>query len=109
MPGLSRSGTTISTGLMLGVRKSSMAQFSFLMVLIPILGEAFLQLIGGDFAASTSGISALSLTLGTLTAFISGYIACRWMIRIVQRARLRWFALYCLVAAAFCFIFEALA
>lgn len=109
MPGLSRSGTTISTGLMLGVRKSSMAQFSFLMVLIPILGEAFLQLIGGDFAVSTSGISALSLTLGTLTAFISGYIACRWMIRIVQRARLRWFALYCLVAAAFCFIFEALA
>lgn len=109
MPGLSRSGTTISTGLMLGVRKSSMAQFSFLMVLIPILGEAFLQLIGGDFAASTSGISALSLTLGSLTAFISGYIACRWMIRIVQRARLRWFALYCLVAAAFCFIFEALA
>ncbi len=109
MPGLSRSGTTISTGLMLGVRKSSMAQFSFLMVLIPILGEAFLQLIGGDFSASTSGISALSLTLGTLTAFISGYIACRWMIRIVQRARLRWFALYCLVAAAFCFIFEALA
>lgn len=109
MPGLSRSGTTISTGLMLGVRKSSMAQFSFLMVLIPILGEAFLQLIGGDFAASTSGISALSLTLGTLTAFISGYIACRWMIRIVQRARLRWFALYCLVAAAFCFIFESLA
>ena len=109
MPGLSRSGTTISTGLMLGVRKSSMAQFSFLMVLIPILGEAFLQLIGGDFSASTSGISALSLTLGTLTAFISGYIACRWMIRIVQRARLRWFALYCLVAAAFCFIFESLA
>lgn len=109
MPGLSRSGTTISTGLMLGVRKSSMAQFSFLMVLIPILGEAFLQLIGGDFAASTSGISALSLTLGTLTAFISGYIACRWMIRIVQKARLRWFALYCLVAAAFCFIFESLA
>ena len=109
MPGLSRSGTTISTGLMLGVRKSSMAQFSFLMVLIPILGEAFLQLIGGDFSASTSGISALSLTLGSLTAFISGYIACRWMIRIVQRARLRWFALYCLVAAAFCFIFEALA
>ena len=116
MPGLSRSGTTISTGLMLGVKKSSMAQFSFLMVLIPILGEAFLQLVGGDFSASSgdfsassSGISALSLILGTLTAFISGYIACRWMIRIVQKARLRWFALYCLVAAAFCFIFESLA
>ena len=106
LPGLSRSGTTISTGLMLGVRKSSMAQFSFLMVLIPILGEAFLQLVGGDFSAEASGISTLSLLLGTLTAFVSGYIACRWMIRIVQKARLRYFSIYCCVAAAFCFIFE---
>lgn len=91
LPGLSRSGTTIATGLMLGVRKSAMAQFSFLMVLIPILGEAFLQLVGGDFAAESSGISTLSLILGTLTAFGSGYVACRWMIRIVQKARLRYF------------------
>ena len=106
IPGLSRSGTTISTGLMLGIKKSAMAQFSFLMVLIPILGEAFLQLVGGDFSASSSGISAISLALGTLTAFVSGYVACRWMIRIVQKARLRWFALYCVLAAAFCFIFE---
>ena len=79
LPGLSRSGTTISTGLMLGVRKSSMAQFSFLMVLIPILGEAFLELVGGDFSAEASGISTLSLLLGTLTAFVSGYMACRWI------------------------------
>lgn len=108
LPGLSRSGTTISTGLMLGVKKSSMAQFSFLMVLVPILGEAFLQLVGGDFAAESSGISTLSLLLGTLTAFVSGYVACRWMIRIVQKARLRYFSIYCCVAAAFCFIFELL-
>ena len=108
MPGLSRSGTTISTGLMLGVKKSSMAQFSFLMVLIPILGEAFLQLVGGDLAAANSGISALSLTLGTLTAFVSGYVACRWMIRIVQKAKLRYFAIYCCIAAIFCFVFEAI-
>ena len=94
LPGLSRSGTTISTGLMLGVRKSSMAQFSFLMVLVPILGEAFLQLVGGDFAAESSGISTMSLLLGTLTAFVSGYVACRWMIRIVQKARLRYFSIY---------------
>ena len=107
LPGLSRSGTTISTGLMLGVRKSSMAQFSFLMVLVPILGEAFLQLVGGDFSASSSGISSLSLVLGTLTAFVSGYVACRWMIRIVQKARLRYFSIYCCAAALFCFIFEA--
>ena len=104
LPGLSRSGTTISTGLMLGVRKSSMAQFSFLMVLVPILGEAFLQLVGGE----SSGISTMSLLLGTLTAFVSGYVACRWMIRIVQKARLRYFSIYCCVAAAFCFIFELL-
>ena len=102
------SGTTISTGLMLGVRKSSMAQFSFLMVLVPILGEAFLQLVGGDFSAESSGISTMSLLLGTLTAFVSGYVACRWMIRIVQKARLRYFSIYCCVAAAFCFIFELL-
>ena len=108
LPGLSRSGTTISTGLMLGVRKSSMAQFSFLMVLVPILGEAFLQLVGGDFSAESSGISTMSLLLGTLTAFVSGYVACRWMIRIVQKARLRYFSIYCCVAAAFCFIFELL-
>ena len=106
LPGLSRSGTTIATGLLLGNKKDSIAQFSFLMVLIPILGEAFLQLVGGDFSASSSGISAISLALGTLTAFVSGYVACRWMIRIVQKARLRWFALYCVLAAAFCFIFE---
>ena len=106
LPGLSRSGTTISTGLMLGVRKSSMAQFSFLMVLIPILGEAFLELVGGDFSVEASGISTLSLLLGALTAFVSGYVACRWMIRIVQKARLRYFSIYCCVAAAFCFIFE---
>ena len=108
LPGLSRSGTTISTGLMLGVRKSSMAQFSFLMVLVPILGEAFLQLVGGDFSAESSGISTMSLLLGTLTAFVSGYVACRWMIRIVQKARLRYFSIYCCVAAEFCFIFELL-
>lgn len=108
MPGLSRSGTTISTGLMLGVKKSSIAQFSFLMVLVPILGEAFLELVGGDFSAASSGIPSSALALGALTAFVSGYMACRWMIRIVQKARLRWFALYCVCAAAFCFIFVAL-
>ena len=91
---------------MLGVRKSSMAQFSFLMVLVPILGEAFLQLVGGDFSSGASGISASALVLGSLTAFVSGYMACRWMIRIVKKARLRYFSIYCCVAAVFCFIFE---
>jgi len=97
LPGLSRSGTTIATGLMCGVRKSAVAQFSFLMVLIPILGEAFLELIGGEFSAASSGISSTALVSGATAAFISGYCACRWMINIVRRARLRWFALYCTV------------
>lgn len=98
MPGLSRSGTTIATGLMLGVRKSAVAKFSFLMVLIPILGETFLSLVGGDFSAGTSGISSLSLCLGALTAFVSGYAACRWMLALVQKAKLFYFAIYCAVA-----------
>lgn len=106
LPGLSRSGTTISTGLMLGVRKSSVAQFSFLMVLVPILGEAFLELLGGDFSAAASGISSFSLIIGACAAFVSGYIACRWMIRIVQKARLRYFAIYCVAAAVLCFVLE---
>lgn len=104
LPGLSRSGSTISTGLMLGVKKSSIAQFSFLMVLIPILGETFLEIVGGG--VKSSGIPAVSLVLGTLTAFVSGYAACRWMIRIVQKARLRYFSIYCCAAAIFCFVFE---
>ncbi len=106
LPGLSRSGTTISTGLMLGVKKSAVAQFSFLMVMIPILGEAFLELIGGEFSAAASGISVGSLIAGFLTAFVSGYIACRWMINIVRKAKLHYFSIYCVIAAVFCFVFE---
>lgn len=100
MPGLSRSGTTISTGLMCGVKKSAIAQFSFLMVLIPILGEAFLDIVGGEFSAASSGIPGTSLALGSAAAFISGYAACRWMIGIVRRARLSFFAVYCAAAGA---------
>jgi undecaprenyl-diphosphatase len=98
LPGLSRSGTTIATGLLCGVKKSSMAQFSFLMVLVPILGEAFLELVGGEFAAGVSGISSLSLLLGFIAAFVSGFIACKWMINIVKRAKLVYFAIYCALA-----------
>lgn len=106
LPGLSRSGTTIATGLMLGVKKSAVAQFSFLMVLVPILGEAFLELVSGEFTVATSGISTLALILGFVSAFISGYIACRWMINIVRKAKLHWFSLYCLFAAVACVIIE---
>ena len=106
LPGLSRSGTTIATGLMLGVKKSAVAQFSFLMVLVPILGEAFLELVSGEFTVAASGISTLALILGFVSAFISGYVACRWMINIVRKAKLHWFSLYCVFAAVACVIIE---
>ena len=103
VPGLSRSGTTISTGLICGVRREVMAQFSFLMVLVPILGEMFLEIVGGEFGASSVG--ALALVLGFISAFVSGLFACKVMIALVRKAKLSWFALYCLVAAACIFIF----
>ena len=103
IPGLSRSGTTISTGLICGVRREVMAQFSFLMVLVPILGETFLEVAGGEFGASSVG--ALSLVLGFVSAFLSGLFACNVMVALVKKAKLSWFALYCLIAAACIFIF----
>lgn len=93
IPGLSRSGTTISTGLLCGVKRADVAQFSFLMVLVPILGEAFLDLVGGDFCSSS--VHSLPLLVGFLSAFVSGLFACRVMVALVKRARLKWFALYC--------------
>lgn len=103
LPGLSRSGTTISTGLICGVKRSSMAQFSFLMVLVPILGEAFLDVVGGDFASSSIGI--LPLALGFISAFASGLFACKVMIALVKRAQLKWFGLYCALAGLAVLIF----
>ncbi|MGN1211240.1 MAG: undecaprenyl-diphosphate phosphatase [Candidatus Cryptobacteroides sp.] len=101
-PGLSRSGTTISTGLICGVKRDVMAQFSFLMVLVPILGEAFLEVVGGEMAASSIG--ALPLVLGFLSAFVSGFLACKAMIALVRKASLKWFALYCIVVAVIIFV-----
>lgn len=103
IPGLSRSGTTIATGLLCGVKRDVVAQFSFLMVLIPILGEAFLEIVGGDMASSTVG--ALPLVLGFISAFVAGLFACKVMIALVKKTKLGWFALYCAVVAVFIFIF----
>lgn len=103
IPGLSRSGTTIATGLLCGVKRDVVAQFSFLMVLIPILGEAFLEIVGGDMASSTVG--ALPLVLGFISAFVAGLFACRVMIALVKKTKLGWFALYCAVVAFLIFIF----
>lgn len=102
IPGLSRSGSTIAAGLLSGVSKQEVTRFSFLMVLIPILGEAFLDVVGGDFAASTVG--TLPLILGFLAAFVSGLFACKFMIAMVRKARLKWFALYCVLVGAACIV-----
>jgi undecaprenyl-diphosphatase len=98
LPGLSRSGTTIATGLLLGVKKEQIAQFSFLMVIIPILGEAFLSLIGGGFSVDASGLSLSAIFCGFFSAYLVGLAACRFMIEMVKRANLLWFALYCAIA-----------
>ena len=104
IPGLSRSGSTIATGLMCGVKKEEVTRFSFLMVLIPILGEAFLDVVGGEFAASTVGL--LPLAAGFVAAFVSGLFACKVMIAVVRKAKLHWFALYCAAVGLACLIYS---
>lgn len=98
MPGLSRSGTTIATGLLLGNKRSSVATFSFLMVLAPILGEMLLQIAGGEFSAAD--IDTTALAAGFAASFIVGCIACKFMIEIVKRGKLIWFAAYCAAVGA---------
>ena len=97
LPGLSRSGTTIATGLLCGVKKESVAQFSFLMVLIPLLGEALLdgvKLLSGEIVSELSASEAI---VGFLAAFLTGCFACRFMLEVVRRQRLVLFALYCAI------------
>ncbi|PIE83876.1 MAG: UDP-diphosphatase [Bacteroidia bacterium] len=103
VPGLSRSGTTISLGLLSGVSSSAATEFSFLMVLPPIIGMNLLELLGGDFTAGS--ISAMPLLAGSIAAFVSGYIACRWMLHLVRRGKLLWFALYCAAAGSVAIIY----
>lgn len=106
LPGLSRSGTTIATGLLLGNEKGSVANFSFLMVIPVILGKMLLDILSGEMAAMSVG--TLPLVAGFLAAFLSGAFACKFMIGIVKRGKLIWFALYCAVAgliSVFYFLF----
>ena len=102
IPGLSRSGSTIATGLLCGVKREEITRFSFLMVLVPILGEAFLDLVGGGFAASSVGVG--QLLLGFIFAFASGLFACKAMIRLVKKASLGWFAIYCAIVGILCIV-----
>ena len=103
MPGLSRSGSTIATGLLLGNKKERLAQFSFLMVIPPILGEALLDVmkaVKGGAEAAVGDISLSALTVGFIAAFLSGCLACKWMINIVKRGKLIYFAIYCAIVGA---------
>lgn len=101
LPGLSRSGTTIATGLLLGDKKEKMAQFSFLMVIPPILGEALLDLLMGlKGEEALGGIDAFPMIVGFVAAFVSGCLACKWMINIVKKGKLVYFGIYCAIAGA---------
>lgn len=93
LPGISRSGATIATGLLLKGKKEDVARFSFLMVLIPILGAAFLDIVSGDL--KSADVDVIPLIVGFAGAFISGLLACSWMIKIVKRGKLIYFAIYC--------------
>lgn len=98
LPGLSRSGTTIATGLLLGNNKAELARFSFLMVIPPILGEALLDTISiAQGEAYGGAIPTVSLIAGFIAAFVSGTIACKWMINIVKKGKLIYFAYYCAI------------
>ena len=100
-PGLSRSGTTIATGLISGVKRDKMAQFSFLMVLIPIIGEQLLDcmdlVLSPAESAGASFVGAVPIVIGVVSAFLCGLFACRVMVSLVRKARMKWFALYCAV------------
>lgn len=106
LPGLSRSGTTIATGLLCGVKKEEVAKFSFLMVLIPILGEAFLSLIDILKGEETTTLGWLPLVVGFIAAFVSGAFACRFMIEIVRKQKLIYFAIYCLLVGAVAVVYS---
>ncbi len=112
LPGLSRSGSTIATGLLLGNKKESVAKFSFLMVLIPILGEAFLDfvdILGMENATVSLGLSPSAMIAGFLSAFVVGCLACRWMIHIVSKGKLIYFAIYCALAGTFAILWPIFA
>ena len=105
LPGLSRSGTTIATGIIIGNKRESVAVFSFFMVIIPIIGEALLDVVkmmkGGEDLAMAN-VGAMPLIVGFITAFTVGCLACKWMIDLVSKGKLVWFALYCVAVGIMC-------
>lgn len=104
VPGLSRSGTTIATGILLGDNRAAVARFSFFMVIIPILGEALLdsvKMIGG---ADTAQVGIIPIAVGFIASYIVGCLACKWMIGLVSRGRMIWFAVYCALMGLTCIL-----
>ena len=108
LPGLSRSGTTIATGILIGDKRDRVASFSFLMVIIPILGEALLDTakLVKEGGGADSGVGALALITGFFSAFIVGCGACKWMIALVKRGKLIWFAVYCIAMGIICLLWQ---
>ena len=107
LPGISRSGSTIATSVLLGVDREKAARFSFLMVLPIILGKALLDakdIVAGE--AVGADVSPFPLILGLLAAFFSGIIACNWMLSIVKRSQLKYFSLYCFTLAMIVVIYQ---
>jgi len=97
LPGISRSGATISTALILGVDRHKAIKFSFLMVLIPVFGANFIKILKmpGEFSASSLGL--VPLAIGVLAAFVAGLVACKWMLNIVRKGNIAYFSFYCLL------------
>lgn len=106
IPGISRSGITISTGLLLKNKKTQVAQFAFLMLLIPVIGANAKEALAGDLASAEQSINSTALIIGFITAFVSGLAACKWMIHIVKRGKLIYFAIYCLIIGSVAIIFS---
>ena len=105
IPGISRSGAAISTGLLLKNGRSEVARFSFLMVLLPIIGAAFLDILSISPSTAGGGIPTGSLIIGFVAAFLSGYLACTWMINLVKKGNLYWFAIYCAIVGIVSILF----
>jgi undecaprenyl-diphosphatase len=95
LPGISRSGATISTSVLLGVDKTKAARFSFLMVVPLIIGKMAKDIIGGELQYQSE--QAIAMGAGFIAAFIAGLVACTWMIQLVKKSKLSYFAIYCFI------------
>ena len=105
IPGISRSGSTIATGLLLKNDREEVARFSFLMVLVPIIGAAFIDIMSWKDSPAAESVQISSLIIGFFAAYISGFMACKWMISIVKKCKLIWFAVYCALIGAVAILF----